>query len=181
MTGVWTLVSIRILLLPLSIIILLICWKSAKRKPQKGIAGWLLLLCLVLTVLFPAGAISDLLTSYVQIKLDSQELTKFRIFEIIDSMLNIGITLFGIYAGISLWKLKSGAVGLAKKYLIIDLAYSLATCFLPFLAGLPVQIFDTFLNETALFHVTLVIVWYLYLVKSKRVKETFLYVSMMQV
>ena len=94
----------------------------------------------------------------------------------IDGLLSLGITVFCIYAGIELWRIRPGAVRLARRYLLCFLAYQAVAITLPFLAGLPsaaneamiVQVVKDTLRSVIYFTV-----WYLYLAKSRRVRATY--------
>jgi ABC-type spermidine/putrescine transport system permease subunit I len=83
---------------------------------------------------------------------------------------------FSIYAGISLWRVKPGAVSLAKKYFLTVLAYAVIAAFLPFLAGLPAAANSAMIPDVAKDTIRLLVyaaVWYSYLNKSVRVKATY--------
>jgi hypothetical protein len=94
----------------------------------------------------------------------------------IDGFLSLGITVFCIYAGVGLWRIRRGAVRLAKRYLLCFLVYQAVAVTLPFFAGLPpaaneamiVQVVKDTLRSIIYFTV-----WYLYLTKSRRVRATY--------
>lgn len=142
----------------------------------KSVGGWLLFLCVILTIISPLITIFNLVRSYVQI----QELYDvypglFNLL-LIDSALSLFLSVLSIRAGIALWKIKPGAVKIAKNYLLIFLVYSIIAIFLPFTAGLPSEansamIFDVikgFMQSLIFFGI-----WYSYLSQSKRVNATY--------
>lgn len=145
-------------------------------EKYKSVGGWLLFLCVIFTIISPLITIFKLVWSYVQI----QELYDvypglFNLL-LIDSALSLFLIVLGIRAGISLWRIKPGAVKIAKNYLLIFLVYSIIAIFLPFTAGLPSEansamIFDVvkgFIKSLIFFGI-----WYSYLNQSKRVKATY--------
>ncbi|GAG86051.1 unnamed protein product, partial [marine sediment metagenome] len=142
----------------------------------KDVKGWLLFLCIILTIISPLFSLINIVNSYNQL---SQYYTIFpglRTVTIIDIILSIGLIAFSIYAGISLWKVKPGAVNITKKYLLTFLGYSIIAIFLPFTAGLPSQVNSFMLGAAlgiAIRTWIFIAIWYSYLNKSKRVKATY--------
>jgi len=142
----------------------------------KGVKGWLLILCIILTIISPLFSIISLISSYNLASTYFYMYPGLRIVTIIDTILSIGLIAFSIYAGISLWKVKSGAVKIAKKYLRTFLGYSIIAIFLPFTAGLPSQANSAMLGAAlgiAIRSWIFIAIWYSYLNKSKRVKATY--------
>ena len=89
-----------------------------------------------------------------------------------------GITLsvFSLYAGISLWKRLPGALTIVRNYLRTVFAYSILAPFLPRLVGSTFNASrDTFSLAcfNSLFTILYVGIWYLYLSKSARVRATY--------
>ena len=82
-----------------------------------------------------------------------------------------------IRAGIALWSVKSGAVKIAKTYLLIFLGYSFISMFLPFTVALPFQDNDVMIAEVAKGMIRPLLffgIWFWYLNVSKRVAATYI-------
>ncbi|HOP85696.1 MAG TPA: DUF2569 family protein [Syntrophorhabdaceae bacterium] len=137
-----------------------------------GIKGWLLLLCLSLTIFDPISMfIYTLLVSSLTKPYFSTYKNLFYLI-LINGIFNIALITYSIYAGICLWKQYKGAVSIAKKYFIFLFFYSLIGAFLPYFFGVyktpfKKNIFNTILN------MGYAIIWYVYLSVSKRVKNTY--------
>ena len=95
---------------------------------------------------------------------------------LINGVCSIGLAVFSIYAGISLWKVLPNAVAIAKKYLGSAFLYSIFSLFLPYLIGLSEEIrkeigatnlLNSFVTTFYLY------AWYQYLKRSKRVRATY--------
>ena len=117
-----------------------------------GIKGWLLFFCIILTVLNPLVRLGILLVD----------------FEALSAVLELAITGFGFYAGLSLWQKRQRAVHIAKKYLVVSLIYSFVVGVLMFMAGHSGSAFRTLFQSILFFGI-----WYTYLEQSRRVKNTF--------
>lgn len=95
---------------------------------------------------------------------------------IINGVCSIGLAVFSVYAGASLWRVLPNAVTTAKKYLGAAFLYSLVSLFLPYLIGLSAEmqkeigamnLLNGFITALYLY------VWYQYLKRSKRVRATY--------
>ena len=143
----------------------------------KGIGGWLVLLCLALTIFSPLMTIASIFSTFVQASNAFSMFPGLLVITIIDSILSLGLMAFSIYAGVSLWRIRPGAVIIAKRFLLTVLGYSAIAAILPFIAGLPSSSNDAMVLPIVIqtFRAAIfVIIWYLYLTKSKRVHATFL-------
>src|SRR5215468_12784381 len=142
----------------------------------KGVGGWLLFFCLSLTVFSPLITIVTLTASYTEAFQLLDRFPGVMAITVIDTFLSLGVMAFSVYAGVSLWRLKPGAVQTAKRYLMCLLAYAAVTSILPFMSGLPSDVNETLIAEVIkdasrkFFYVA---IWYAYLNKSKRVMATF--------
>ncbi|RKY29009.1 MAG: hypothetical protein DRP79_01555 [Planctomycetota bacterium] len=143
-----------------------------------GVKGWLLFFCLVLTVVGP------LLTVVTFSYAVSEIIEYFDTFPgllnmlIIDCVLSVGLMSFSVYAGIALWRIKPNAVKIAKSYLVCYLIYAFIAAGLPFAAGLPEEANMVILGESVkdLFRSFIFfVIWFSYLSKSKRVRDTYGY------
>lgn len=140
------------------------------------VGGWLLLLCLSLTVFSPLLTIYNLSDTYDQIHLLFDQYPGLEDIYYIDLALSVALTLLSIRAGAALWRVVPGAVKMVKNYLLMFLGYSIIAAFLPFMAGLPQEANDAMIPEVVLGTVQSLIyfgVWYSYLNVSKRVKATY--------
>ncbi len=142
-----------------------------------GIRGWLLLFFLILTVFTPLIKIAAISIAYNEISSLFDRFPRLHIVALLNTVLGLGIIIFSIYAGVCLWQKKQNAVGTAKRYLVSYLAYTFITSCSYFLAGLPGQAYAEMFSQVFLNlfgAACLVGIWYTYLEKSQRVKNTFL-------
>jgi len=124
----------------------------APAEPRyKGVGGWLLLFCLLLTVIGPLVLLVSLAAGY------SESSKNFEQF--IFTLLTLGLMGFGVYAGTGLWSIRAGAVGMAKLYLL---------CYLGSIAVASILNAKVEVQGVLSF-----VVWYSYLKKSKRVRATY--------
>lgn len=138
--------------------------------------GWLFLLCINLTILDP---IANLLNLAIGTHFGRQYFDQNPALQrlmIINGLCSIGLAVFSVYAGISLWKVFPNAVTTAKKYLGAAFFYSLLSLLLPYLIGISDE-FQKEVGATNLLNsfVTAVYLyaWYQYLNRSRRVKATY--------
>lgn len=145
-------------------------------KTYQSVGGWLLLLCLALTIISPLRSLYNLVTAYSETLPFFDEFPGLEVLLYLDGGLSIILMILSIRAGIALWTIKPGAVKMAKNYLLIFLGYSVIAIFLPFLAGLPPEANEAMIPEVVKGAFQSLIyfgVWYSYLNVSKRVKATY--------
>jgi hypothetical protein len=145
-------------------------------QKYKGVGGWLLLLCLGLTVFGPIMTIVNLGIGYSEYSAVFDRFPGIKRITIIDTLLSLGLMAFSIYAGMGLWSIRPGAVQMAKRYLLTFLGYLPISAVLPFMAGLPSAANNTMLAAVApgiIKGVIGFIIWYSYLNNSKRVRATY--------
>ena len=106
----------------------------------KGVGGWLLIFCLSLTVFSPLFTIVSGVSNYRDVSPYFDQFPGLMNVTIIDRVLATGLTIFSIYVGIWLWKVRSGSVKIAKYFLLVCLGYSVLVNLLLFMAGLPPQV-----------------------------------------
>ncbi len=157
----------------------------------RGVGGWLLFLCLKLTVLLPLGmlyALAILASTIASLPKDTVIISAV----IANIVIGLGIVALSIYAGISLWSIRPGAVRLAKAYLIAHLMYTIALAFeciiaMPLLLSSATGSSSPDVGGQLFFQLSMSLVaiqiavsgvahftiWYLYLCKSKRVRATY--------
>ncbi len=153
-------------------------WTPNIRLPDenRGVAGWLLFFCIVLTILSPIATVVTLATGIKQALPIMVEFPGLRNLMIIDSVLSVLLMAFSIYAGTGLWNVRPGAVRTAKTYLLTFLAYQALASFLPFTAGLPKEANAAMMKQVTSDAIRSMIffgVWFSFLSVSKRVKATY--------
>jgi hypothetical protein len=133
------------------------------RLPRPGVGGWLLVLCLLLTVWNPASLALTAASSVADLSARSIPSVCFLAARFV-------VTSFGVAAGRALWLQRPGAVWLAKWSLTlfgIEAAARLSTrvdlSAAPPGTRLPLAIFLILHNAA----------WYLYLQKSRRVRAIY--------
>lgn len=155
---------------------------SDEAKPRLiGVGGWLVLFILGLTVFSPMATFFNLVKEYDQLNPLSETYPVELGLVILDCFISVGLMGFSIYAGISLLKIRANAVRLAKIYLIASIIYRLLI--LDLILGLvvlgsigaPATQTEKVSDEIVLVLRSLlpVVIWYSYLLKSKRVAATY--------
>lgn len=139
--------------------------------------GWLLLLCINLSILDPFANLLNLaIGTHLGRQYFDQNPALQRLM-VINGVCSIALAVFSIYAGISLWRVLPNAVTTAKKYLGAAFVYSVLSLFLPYMVGLSEEVrkevgatslLNTFVTALYLY------AWYQYLKRSKRVNATYL-------
>lgn len=135
----------------------------------KGVKGWLLLLCIILTVLNP------LMTFFVYFA-DFKGFNAMSLLGVADTFWIVLITLFGMYAGINLWTVRSNAVKITKIYLLAMAGYALFITGYAFFILMPQDptAYDITTAVGAMVRLlAFAVIWYHYLLRSKRVKATY--------
>lgn len=148
-----------------------------QQQELKGVGGWLFLLCINLTILDPFANLFNLAigTHFSRQHFDHHPALQHLL--LVNGLCSIGLAVFSIYAGISLWRVFPNAVITAKKYLGAAFLYSLVSLFLPHLIGLSEEVRKEIGAANLLNSIVTVIylyAWYQYLNRSKRVRATYL-------
>jgi hypothetical protein len=141
-----------------------------------GVKGWLLLLCLLLTVFDPFVVLASLFVFSEGAK-DAYDLHPevFRVI-LVSGVVGIGLAVFSMYTGFSLWKVAPKAVAVARRYLVTAGVSSVFLLVLPVLLGASRDPGGVIAQESilnTLFTLGYVAVWYAYLARSKRVRVTY--------
>ena len=142
----------------------------------QGVRGWLLFFCVSLTVLGPLVTTVSVASSFGVSREYFAEYPGLLAMIIIDSVLSLGVTGFGLFAGIQLWRIRPGAVLTAKRYLFCALMSQAVEIGLPWMTGLPAEDIRTMVAANVRNAVRALIpfaIWYSYLNVSKRVRATY--------
>jgi len=145
-------------------------------KDYTGVRGWLLLLCLILTILFPLGGLINITAAINTPKSFFDQDPALFTFVFIGGICNICLFVYSMYVGVSLWKVVPNAVASVKRYLLVLFHYSFFSIFLPQLVGLSEKVqteIYTMYSLGRLIAMAEAFAWYLYLRKSKRVRATY--------
>lgn len=142
----------------------------------RGIRGWLLLLCLSLTVFDPLAMLLNIFVVTNLAKTEFENHPELMRLILINGGCSIGLAVFSIYAGVSLWKTLPNGVRLAKKYLLTACLYSIFGLVLPSLVGVAADFQKQIIGGSVVNSAVTVAYlgcWYQYLKRSRRVKTTF--------
>jgi hypothetical protein len=153
---------------------------QAKREPQ-GVRGWLLFLCLNLTIIIPFSFLYQFncalkIFYFPGMQLHQLIFKQSLSYNMISLMVMIILAIMSFYAGLSLWGLKQKAIKITKIFLITQLSLMVIIITIwPFMAfslvgdtnsiGDVIKALIPFLSYFS--------VWYLYLSYSRRVHNTY--------
>ncbi|MHC4159722.1 MAG: DUF2569 family protein [Planctomycetota bacterium] len=146
------------------------------KSKYEGVKGWLLLFCLILSIISPTGNVVLMIVSFDQASAFFDKFPGLESVAIIECVLRVALIAFSIYAGLSLWWIRPNAVNIAKTYLQVFLGVAVLEIFLPLMAGLPPELYGDIISEgfRATFRPYIFYwLWTSYLNKSKRVKATY--------
>lgn len=138
------------------------------------VGGWLLFLCISLTILNPLTLLGFGAYNFITIAPAFGRFPLLAIVTILDALLTVCLAALSAWAGISLWRRRSGSVKLATIFLFVGAVFTILTPLLPLAAGLGSE-FNTVVLESALQSwrgILYYVVWLNYLRQSKRVKAT---------
>lgn len=155
--------------------------KLETETAPEGVKGWLLLLCLNLTIFIPAtyiyqfNCILDLYNS-TRNKILPLMFKKLLLFNIATGATMLFLAIFSFYVGLKLWNIKSGAVKIGKAFLIIQLfLIFIITTIRPFMT-FSIESKGTIFGAILLSLIPSLLqfgLWYLYLSRSSRVYNTY--------
>ncbi len=150
-----------------------------KQSSLRGVEGWLLVFCMFL-ILTPFMELPYIIIYYIDTSSYLQWYPALETVINIDIVLSFLIFLYGIYAGINLWRIHPNAIRSANLYLNFLLAYSIIFFFTAFLILTDVpynqvtqEVFGYILYDT-IGSITFILIWKSYLRNSKRVKITYM-------
>ena len=152
-----------------------------KKGELKGVRGWLLLLCLMLTILIPTSSLYSAISIIYFINSPLNKIillvsNNLLLYHMILLAIMAGMATLSFYSGIQLWEVKPGAVKLTKIFLLIYLFCSVIIAIIQSLISLGfgsgeinfIVIMITIFPSLCYFGI-----WYLYLNNSKRVYNTY--------
>lgn len=138
------------------------------------VGGWLLFLCVSLTILNPLTLVGFGAYNFISLAPAFNRFPTLAIVTVLDALLTVSLAALSAYAGISLWRRRSGSVKLATIFLFAGAAFTILTPLLPLAAGLGSE-FNKVVLDSALQSwrgILYYVVWLNYLRQSKRVKAT---------
>ncbi len=143
----------------------------------KGVRGWLLFLCVNLTILGPIGNAMIISASFAEATVVSKRYPSYLPIEIIGDVLVLAVNIvYSIYVGIRLWRVRPNAVDSAKNFLILAGVVAIVNMLLLLLAGFSEEVLSAVmalsLPELGP-NLAIIGLWYRYLNRSKRVRATF--------
>jgi hypothetical protein len=148
-----------------------------RRAPISGVRGWLLFLCIVLTIVNPLVVLVETARVLQHFGGGYNMGTRQAVAIGVNVMAKLALAVFGFYAGSLLWAVRPGAVTAAKLYFATRLLFA---------AVWPVTLLKlTGLHRGPLFMKTwaggvigaflLFVVCFFYLLKSRRVANTYFF------
>jgi len=112
--------------------------QSLPLEKYKGVKGWLLILCVYLTIILPLSAAGGLALSYAIVTdPELKRVSGLRETFIIDCLLSLVVVAFGIRAAIALWRVQSKAIEALRLFLVMFIAYTVLSVALPFMPDAP--------------------------------------------
>jgi len=149
---------------------------NQKGAEPRGVRGWLLFLCLNLTILDPSAVLANIFVVTEAAKPYFDRHPEVLVLMLVNGVLRLALVVASLYAGISLWRGLTGAPAIAEKYLLAVFCYSVAAPFLPVMAGAREYSSSKIIALNclnSLVTMVYVVVWYIYLKRSRRVKATY--------
>jgi len=151
-----------------------------QKASPRGVKGWLLLLCLNLTIFIPASCIYEVNCIFDLFNSTKNKILLFMfkpllLYNIIIVVSMVCLAIFSFYAGLRLWEVKQRAVKIAKAFLITQFSLTFIIVIIRPFMTLPLEGNENIVPEImkrllpALLNFSL---WYLYLSHSRRVFNT---------
>lgn len=137
-----------------------------------GIRGWLLFLCISLTILYPLSTTIEMLGEWAGTR-DYFHVAPSLKAAVMLEIIGWGVLAgFAAYSGLQLWQQKAGAVNLAKKFLVANAIVGIS---LPIIVAMMINVPGVGGEVVKIIFKSLIYsgIWYWYLSKSVRVKATF--------
>lgn len=148
---------------------------DAALSTDRGVEGWLLVLCLMLTVVAPLAAVALSLNKYLAAAPLFAGSPGLLLATWAAIAMRVGAVAFGIHAGLRLWAIRPGAVGAAKLALLLGLGASAVATVVHISAVTGAH--GRLLHEVTVGMIpslAFFIAWFAYLNKSTRVQATYM-------
>jgi hypothetical protein len=147
--------------------------RAATPAPPE-VSGWLLLLCIILTLLYPVTGFYGIVTHTIPMLMSAHQANRVLLLSVYLVIFS-AVAIMSFIAGLKLWTLKPGAVRFVRRYLVTYLTVNIAYFVFWIVVIRPNQSLS--FAEMAWDHVALPIastaLWYFYLDHSKRVHATY--------
>ena len=139
-----------------------------------AVSGWLLALCLILTIVFPARCLYRIILHTIPTAIAAHTLDRILLLSVY-SLLFSALAVLSFVAGLRLWLVKPHAVGFTRRFLLTYLIAN-AAYFVFWIAVIrPTKQVDY--AEMGWYHIVgpaaSAFLWYTYLEHSKRVRNTY--------
>lgn len=144
------------------------------RQKYKGVGGWLLWLCIGLTILGPLISFGALSEEYRAAEQYSLQVPGLMTYVTIECILGALLAVFGFYAGVALWRIRPHAVGAARTYFLLSVVYQVLMISLVPFAGFPSRMQDVLISQgvrNTIAAMGICLIWISYLNRSDRVKK----------
>lgn len=89
----------------------------------KGVGGWLLIYCILFTLIYPFMAASSLIDNYQKASSNFQLVEGLLTFLLINTGLRAYIVIFSMHTGIALWTLRPHALRTAYRFFFVYLLF----------------------------------------------------------
>ena len=140
----------------------------------RGVRGWLLLLCLALTVFGPINNVLLFLEDLEQMRQVGDTYPALWTIVYLEGALGGSLLVLALVAGISLWTVRPGAVRLAQLFLFGQLLLGLLLFSVLFTLDVPRPAVEDPQAWRALGSpIAIFLVWFTYLARSRRVRNTY--------
>ncbi|MBZ5668701.1 MAG: DUF2569 domain-containing protein [Acidobacteriia bacterium] len=150
-----------------------------QRKTElQGVGGWLLLFCVLVTIIGPAVAVFSYSAEFARILESWDGFGTVATFHLVVDVAGLGLTAFAVYAGMALWTIRPNAVRTAKSFLIVGFAFRAITELACLSLGtsdlfwVPAPTVESTVGDEVRNAISFVI-WFTYFKESKRVKATY--------
>lgn len=141
-----------------------------------AVTGWLLVLCLLLTLVYPASSLYAIFWVAIPKLIAAHNPTRLLLLAAYSGVFAT-LAVFSFFAGVKLWLVKPQAVRFARRYLLGYLTANISYFGFWTLVVRPTQALG--LAEMGWYYlvgpVASTALWYFYLEHSKRVRETYRY------
>ena len=141
-----------------------------------GVRGWLLVLCLMLVVIGPVVSAWLMADQYARFAPFFAGSPGLQAAILVSQLIAAATLVFGIYAGLRLWRVRPNAVGTAKRALLFGLVADIVTTAVDVVVGQAPDASDRLLYQVEVNLIPSLIFFTLcfaYLNKSKRVQATY--------